>query len=70
MRSFVRVLSVLVFVICIIGFLFGLLELFAGNDTEKIQALTVISTSIMAIMLAGCAYVLTEIADAITAPKE
>jgi hypothetical protein len=71
MRSVVKGLSVFVFIICVLGFLVGLLELFLGNDSEKIQALTVMATCIMTIMLAGSAYVLTEIADAVsTPPKE
>jgi hypothetical protein len=65
MRSIVKGLSVFIFFICVLGFLLGLLELFAGNDSEKIQGLTVIATCCMTTMLAGSAYVLTEIADAV-----
>lgn len=59
-----------VLIICILGFLVGVLLLLMGNETEKLQAWSVLSTSIITIMLAGCAYVLTEIAEAVTVAKQ
>lgn len=68
MRNVVRVLSCFTFIGCSGGFLIGLLELFLGESSEKIQGLLVMSACIVTSMLAGAAYVLTEIADAV-APR-